>query len=138
MTVAFKIIGQSGNIADVTDNGEIIVSPIRPDSVKFVELAEPDTAYTFFPPIQGKSILVTGITAKADKQVSSTVDATVVVYAANNETTTTPTAVVYQDVMVEGDRIALTNLNLLVGEGCYINAKTTDDDVHMNIFCRYV
>lgn len=138
MAVSFKLIGQSGHNVDVTPNGELIVSPIRPDSVVFKELGEPNTAYNFFPPIQGKGILLTGITAKADKQVSSTVDATVIIYAATSDTSTTPEVIIYQDVMVEGDRIQLTDLNLLIAEGYYINAKTTDDDIHMNIFCRYV
>jgi len=46
--------------------------------------------------------------------------------------------VLYQDVMVEGDRIQFSDANILVSEGLFINAKTTDDDIHMNIMGYYI
>ena len=138
MSIPVRLQGSSGYEANTTSNKELITAPIRPDLVIFKELAEPNTAYNFYEPQQGKQMIVTGITAKADKQVSSTADATVIIYEATDATTTTVSKVIYQDVMVEGDRINLIGLNLLIAEGCFINAKTTDDDIHVNIFARYL
>jgi len=44
----------------------------------------------------------------------------------------------FQLAMVEGDLVVLTPLNIQVAEGAYINAKTTDDDIHMTIMGYYV
>lgn len=123
--------------AGVSSIGELIIAPYAYSDVVFNELAENDTAYSFYGPRAGFRFVITGITAKADKQVSTTVDATVVVYEATASDTTTVSKVLYQDVMVEGDRIALCGMNITVREGYWINAKTTDDDIHMNIMGFY-
>lgn len=75
---------------------------------------------------------------RADKQVSSTVDATVVIYEATTDSTTTVSKVLIQFAVVQGDIINPARLNLLVNEGRYVNAKTDDDDVHMTILGHYI
>ena len=43
-----------------------------------------------------------------------------------------------QDDMVRGDRAGFTGLNIAVAIGKYVNAKTSDDDIHMTITGYYI
>lgn len=127
----------NGRTAIVTDIGQLVTAPIKYDETKFLELAEPDTAYNFYPPKGGEQFVVTGVLFRADKQVSSTVDATVVIYEATTALTVTVSKVTIQFAVVQGDIINATPLNILINEGRYLSAKTTDDDVHMTIMGYY-
>ena len=129
--------GGNGIAAKVTASGQLVTAPLSFDETKFIELAEPNTAYSFYPPKPNCAFIITGFIAKADKQVSSTVDADVVIYEAATEGTTTASKVLFQVAMVEGDLIIPTPINILVSEGVYVNAKTTDDDIHMTVIGYY-
>ncbi len=128
----------NGRVATVTPIGQLVSAPFAYDDTVFRELAEPDTAYNFYPPKAGQQFVITGVLFRADKQVSSTVDATVVIYEATTAATTTVSKVLIQFAVVQGDIINPTALNLLVNEGRYVNAKTDDDDIHMTILGSYV
>ena len=123
--------------AKVTSFGQLVVAPISYNDVVFNELAEINTAYNFWEPQGGKQVVITVIDIVADKQVSSTVSADVIIYEASSPDTTTVDKVLYETAMVEGQQKSL-NVNLLVNKGKFVNAKTTDDDIHMNIFGYYI
>ena len=136
MTIKVQIVGDR-TTAQVSPSGELAVSPVRYSDTKFVELAVNDVIYNFYPPLPGKQFVITGITAKADKGVSSTVDAIVVIYEASTEDTATVDKILHSDAMVEGDRINLKP-NIIVNEGKFINATSSDTDIHMSIFGFYI
>lgn len=127
-----------GTKACVTSIGQVVTAPYAYDLTVFNELAEPDTAYNFYEPKQDQQFVITGFVAKADKQVSSTVDADVVIYEAEDADATTVTNTLFQVAMVEGDLVVVSPLNILVTEGVYVNGKTTDDDIHMTIMGYYI
>ena len=133
-------IGYPGNgvSAMVTDNGQLVVAPLSYDSTIFNELAEPNTAYSFYVPKAGKQFVITGIIAVADKQVSSSASADIVVYEAATDIDTTVDKVLFQDAMVQDQHRVVLPLNILVTKGKYVNAKTTDDDIHMTITGYYI
>lgn len=118
--------------------GQLSVAPYAYDDVVFKELAADNTAYNFFAPRVGRQFVMTGLVAKADKQVSTSVDAEVVVYEASAGDSTTADKVLFQVAMVEGDFMSLLPLNILVREGVFVNAKTSDDDIHMTIMGYYI
>lgn len=124
--------------ACVTKAGQLVTSSISYDDTKFIELATDATAYNFYPPKVGSKFVVTGIIAKADKQVSTSVDAEVVIYEASSATTTTADKVLFQTAMVSGDQLVVVPTNILVSEGVFLNAKTSDDDIHMTIMGYYI
>ena len=128
----------TGNRACVTNIGQVVTGAFSYDLTQFMELAEDDTAYNFYGPKAGEQFVITGIVAKADKQVSATVDAVVIVYEADESTDTTATRVLLEMAMVEGDLAIITPMNVLVNSGKFINGKTTDDDIHMTIMGYYV
>ena len=140
MTAPVNIIDGFGtrHKARVTKNGQLITAPFGYDDTSFRELAEINTAYNFYGPIPGKQFILTGIIAKADKQVSSTVDADFVVYEAAADDTVTASKILFQTAMVEGDFLQVVNLNIQTTEGVFINAKTTDDDFHVTITGYYI
>ncbi len=134
------IVDGSGNgrAAKVTSIGQLVTAPYAYDETEFRELAEPNTAYNFYKSKPGEQFVITGVLFRADKQVSSTVDATVVIYEATTDSTTTVSKISIQFAVVQGDIINATPLNILVNEGRYVNAKTTDDDMHMTIMGYYI
>jgi hypothetical protein len=130
--------GPDDTIANVNRLGQFVTAPLAYDEVVFKELAEPNVAYNFYKSQSGQRFVITGIRAKADRQVSTTVDADVVIYEASAEDTTTVDKVLHQEAMVRGEDATLLPMNVLVRAGKYVNAKTTDDDIHMTIMGYYV
>jgi hypothetical protein len=130
--------GGNGVKVRVTSIGQLVTAPASYDETAFRELAVDDTAYNFYGARAGQQFVVTGVLFRADKQVSSTVDAIVVIYEATTDSTITVSKVLIQFAVVQGDIISATPLNILVTEGRYVNAKTTDDDIHMTIMGYYV
>lgn len=128
----------TGTLAGITSIGQQVVSPYAYDETVFKELAEVTTAYNFYKSKSGQQFVITGINAKADRQVSTTDDADVVIYEADSETSLTVDKVLFQEAMVRGEKASLFPLNILVNKGKFVNAKTTDDDIHMTITGYYV
>ena len=122
----------------VTSIGQLVVSNYAYDLTKFNELAEPDTAYNFYKPRAGQQFVITGIRAKADRQVSTTVDAEVIIYEANSNDTITAMKILHEEAMVRGESVTLLPSNILVSQGSFVNAKTTDDDIFMTIMGYYI
>ena len=138
MAMPVYIKGRRGKwIADVTPLGQLVTAPLAYDETEFRELAEPNVAYNFYKSKVGQQFVITGIRAKADRQVSATVDADVVIYEASAQDTTTVDKVLHQEAMIRGEDMTLP-MNVLVAAGKFVNAKTTDDDIHMTIFGFYI
>ncbi len=130
--------GGKGDIANVTPGGEFVVAPLAYDETEFKELAEDDTAYNFYGPKARQQFVLTGLLAYADKQVSGVTNATVIVYEATSEDTTTVDKVLLQFELGQNQSLPLPGLHILVNSGVWINAKTDDDDVHMTLFGYYI
>ena len=122
----------------VTDSGELVVAPLSYSTPQFQELDLINTAYNFFKPLPNKHFVITGFNLKADRGVSNSADATVIVYEASSFDTTTVDKVIFQEAMVGGERTGYTQMNVYVNPGKWINAKTTDDDIHATIAGYYV
>jgi len=127
----------NGIRARVTKAGELVVAPFTYDETEFRELAEDDTAYNFYEPKPKHFFVITGFNMKADRDVSQTIDAEVIIYEATSKTETTVSKVLFQEAMVRGERTSLTT-HIRVNSGVWINAKTSDDDIHMTIMGYYI
>ncbi len=137
MAIAVQLVGRDNRAAEVTPLGQLVVAARAYDEVVFKELAEDDTAYNFYAPKPGQQFVITLLRAKADRDVSPTVDAAVVIYEADTDSTTTVDKVLHQEAMIKGESVTLS-MNLLVTAGKFVNAKTTDDDIHMTVMGYYV
>lgn len=139
MSLPVSIVGTLTRFAaKVSSIGQLIVAPIAYDETQYMELAADNTAYNFYEPRVGKQFVISGIRARADRDVSTTVDAVVIIYEATAIDTTTVEKTLHQENLVRSESILLLPTNILVNEGKYINAKTTDDDIHMTIFGYYI
>jgi hypothetical protein len=130
--------GPTNRVARVTPLGQLVTAPFGYDETVFKELATANTAYNFYQPKSGQQFVITGIRAKADRDVSNTADAEVVIYEAGSDSATAVDKTLHQEAMIRGESITLIPVNILVAAGKYVNAKTTDDDIHMTIFGYYV
>ena len=124
--------------ARVTEIGELVTAPFAYDVSKFNTLGTDGAAVNFYPPISGKQFVIKGMVIFADKDVSDADDTVIVVYEATSSTETTVDKIILQFGMGRLTVLALLPLNLLVREGKFINAKTGDDDMHLNIMGHYI
>ena len=139
MAVKFSIEGgDSGRVAKVNDDGALAVGPASYNEVKFNELAVTGTAYNFYGPKPGKQFVIMAIFAYGDKQVATATNATVEIYEAPSTASTTVDKIIMKFEIGQNEFHPFTGLSLLVSAGKWINAKTDDDDVHMNILGYYV
>ena len=142
MSLVSEIAGSNGSgattKAKVSGSGELVVAPLHYSESVFQELGVINTAYNFFLPKAHKQFVITGFSLKADRDVSQSADATVIIYEASAIDSLTVDKTLFQDAMIRGERTGYTNVNQLVNEGKFINAKTTDDDIHVTIFGYYI
>lgn len=131
-------IEQDGNLAKVTKSGELVVTPLHYDKTSFNTLDAINTGYNFYRPLSKKQFVITGILAFADKDVNDTTDTIIVIYEAGDSDTTTVDEVLLQFGMGKLTVITATPLHILVRPGKFVNAKTGDDDIHLNIMGYYI
>ncbi len=81
----------------------------------------------------GFQFVITGIFLVADKEVAANASATVVIYEASADNTTTEDRVLFETAIIQDQIQSLPAMNVIVNHGKYVNAKTTDDDIHMTI-----
>jgi hypothetical protein len=137
MSTPVEIIGEK-NKAVVSKIGQLITSPYTYDTTKFLELDATGTAFNFYTPKVGLQFVISGFRGKAARSVSTTVDADIVIYESDADDSTTELRIIYQDALIRGEDFNIFPANILVSEGNYVNAKTTDASIYMNIFGYYI
>ncbi len=124
------------NAVDVSRIGQMTVGAYAYDEVVALTLDVAGTGYNFFKPRVGFRFVITGILLTADKNVST--DALVDVYEGTTETDTViGKGILHAEILKNGTR-DITGLNILVGEGKWVNGKTDDDDIFVTIMGYYI
>lgn len=113
----------------VTKSGQLVTSPIEYSAPVSLNLDTVDTAFNFITPEHGKSIVITDIIASADKIVSGTTPADIVIYESDSATSLTELAVIVRPQLTRANNFILTGLNLITPNGVWINAKSSDNNV---------
>jgi len=124
--------------ACVTSVGQLVVSSFAYDDTVFKELSSDDTAFNFYDPKAGEQFVITGIRIKADRFVSNTVDADVIVYEASTDETITVDKILFQEALIRGEAATLIPINILVNEGKFINAKSSDSSIFITIMGYFI
>jgi hypothetical protein len=134
------VISHDGTPVKVTPSGELVVAPLEYSKAKFLFLNVVDTAFNFYTPEPNSQFVITGFNMKADRNVSQTTDASVIIYEGDSDTDTTAAEadILFQEAMIRGERTGYTNTNLLVSEGRWVNAKTTDANIPLTIMGYYI
>ena len=138
MATPVRLHGRNGLIAKVTASGELVVAPLSYSESVFKNVNAINTAFNFYEPSPRHQFVITGFNIKADRNVSNTVDADVIIYEADSIDTTTESSVLFQEAMIRGERTGYTNTNILVSPGKWVNAKTTDAIIKMTIFGYFI
>lgn len=122
--------------AQVTHNGELVVAPIAPNASQHHKMDTINTAYNFAPIVAGKKMVLQNILVYGNKNVGVN-DATVTIYTANSPTSTTPIETILEFEVPEKQSRDIIGLNLEIGEGLHLNAKTDDNDVFLTMMGYY-
>lgn len=133
-----RLMGNGSQQVQINEAGELLISDGPYDLAMFNELAAPNTAYNFFGPKGREQFVITGFLIYGDKQVSSSTNATVVIYESDQPDSTTESRVLVQVEVGQNQSIPFPNIRILCDKGVYLNGKTDDDDIHMTIFGHYV
>lgn len=113
----------------------MVVGKAAFENIAFAEVNSTNTAFNLYFPDLGLQHVITGIRLKANRDVSNTTDASVVVYEASSLTSTIEDKVLYETALVRGEFDAMPpGVELLVNEGKFINVKTTDASIFANVF----
>ena len=127
----------SGAEAQVTTRNQLVVSSIDFSVFYPVVLSVINTGFEIVPPIAGKIFIITTIEMYADKSVGAS-DASVQIYESDDTAVTTVVNSVFNtEVPKVNDRV-LTGLNIQVSAGKFLNAKTNDNNIYLNVAGYYV
>jgi len=126
------------NRAAITSRGALVVAPYAYDESEFNLLGTAGTGVTFYKPVADKRFVITGILAAGDLSISANALATVVVFEATSENSSTSTKDRLQFGITRLQVETISPLNILIKEGVFLNAKTDDDNVFMTIMGYFV
>ncbi len=133
-----QIVGPNGKSAQVLRNGQLVIAPLEQNLAEFNELGTVDAGVTFYKPRSGQQFIITNIFVFGDKQVSSNSNATVEVFESLSENSATVDKTLLKFEISQNQFQPYNNVNILVNPDVFINAKTDDDDIHMNILGYYI
>jgi len=133
MTVPSSLVdASSGNRAEITRYGQLVVAPVDYSSSISTQLLSANTAYNLLHPAMGQGIVVTDIIITGARSVGAN-GAEVAIYASEVEDTLVADLDILTVDIIKQTVTPLIGLNLLVPEGLFINAKTDDDDVYITL-----
>jgi len=133
----FRIFGET-RAAKVTSDGELVVAPIAYDSAVSVELGVDNQVYNLHSPFPQRRLVITGIFAFGDKQVNGSTNASVEIYEATSDEDAVVAKTIFDFEIGQNMSRSFNPLNIVVTEGRYINARTSDDDVHLTVTGHYI
>ncbi|MCK5643049.1 MAG: hypothetical protein KAJ19_19735 [Gammaproteobacteria bacterium] len=132
------IDSKTGQTAKVSRFGQLIVAPIDYSTPIERDLDVIDTAFNFVEPLEGHSIVVTDIIVTGGADVNPITAADVNIYQADAVDSIAPNPTIIRPQVVKSSNFPLTGLNILIPEGKWINAKTSDVTVLLTIACYRV
>ena len=121
----------------VTERNQLVIAPLDFSVLYHVKAEVVNTAYNLIPPLTGKRFVITELVLYANKSVGVS-DATVIIYEALSPTTITEHLVIFTQEMVKQTTLVMTGLNIIIEEGIWLNVKTDDDDIFVNMAGYYV
>lgn len=130
--------GRDGDIAKVTKTGELVVGPIAYNDSFFRALAVNDQVYNFLGPRPDKRFVIHSLGGRAGFGVSTTQDATLIIYEGASSGASTVDKVLYEDLVLRASVIAIAGVNILVNPGVWVNAKIDDAPFSLTLWGYYI
>ena len=138
MSLPVKIVGRKGKAVDVAGSGHLVVGEHAFNETIAKNLSSINISFNFYKPKAQKQFIIKGIVAKANKDVSTSTDADLVIYEGTSAATTTVDKTLFQAAMTKHDSLILLPLNIIVNEGLFINAKTDDASIFITIMGYFI
>lgn len=142
MTLPIEIRGHNGTggvSAEVTQRGQLITAPIQYSKPFTVSVDADNVAFNLVFPKTDKFFVVTDIILTGTKAIDNVVDATVVIYEADSETSTDELNILFQAAVARSATIPLTGLNVITEYNTkYINIKSTDTVIEVTLMGYYL
>lgn len=139
MTLGVEIKDDDSDLrARVTKYGQLVTAPLAFSNPVAKSLDVINTAFNFVEPQPGQSIIITDILTSADKNVSATDPANVIIYESDGIASLTNLRTLVQPQLIKSGNYLAIGLNLIVGEGRWINATTDDNNILLTILYYYV
>lgn len=136
MSLTVYLKGANGKLAEITDSGEVVTAPLHYSDPVFNLLDVNDQVYNFFRPKGGMQLIITGITASANRNV--TTQTQVDIYEATSDTSGTISKQIRSIDIAKLERSNEQGLNEIIRQGAFVNAKCDDDDVLLTISGYYI
>jgi len=134
MATPVNIIGsRNSNRAKVTKFGQLVTAPLQYSTPVSVELDVINTAFNLLTPASGQSVVITDIIVSADRNVSTTTPANIVIYQALEADLLLPDKTIVRPQLVRSGNASYIGLNMIVDEGKWVNARTDDVGVLVTI-----
>ena len=114
--------GETSNRVKVTKQNQLVVGSLEFSVPVQQDLNIIDTAFNFFEPQTGKTLIITDIVINATKSISVN-GSTVEIFEANAADSTTATVDTFKFDIARQQVIVMTGLNLMGTEGRFLNAK---------------
>jgi hypothetical protein len=124
--------------ACVTNNGILATGPLNFDETFFNDMDTINTAYNFYEPIDNKQFLIRGVFAFATRDVNDNSSTIIDIYEADTPTQTSIDKTLLQFGMGSLTTASFSPLNIVVNKGKFVNAKTDDNSILMNITGYYI
>jgi len=121
----------------VTSRSQLVVAPIEYNEVSFQSLAVNDQVYNFYKPRSKKQFVITGMVITGGFNLGNQL-ITVEFFEANSITSTVVDKVILTIFATKGNEASYSDLNLLINEGKFINGRSDDAEVGVNILGYYV
>lgn len=123
---------ESGILAKVSDQGELITRILKFGEGKFQALDTINTAFNFFAAKAHQRFVITGVIINTNKDIG--VDgATIDIYEASSTSSTTIDKQLFKIIILKNDTFAIPNVLLAVTEGKFVNGKTDDAVVNITV-----
>ena len=132
------VSGDCVRYVNISRQGGLKTVPLEFDQAKFQSLSVDDQAFNFFGPTAHKQFVVRGAVVFGNRDIADNSDTIIVIYEADSATSTTVDKVLIQFGLGRLTALSIVPLNLLVSEGVFVNAKTTDNTVNMTIMGFFV
>jgi uncharacterized protein (UPF0333 family) len=125
--------GDRGNIVQVNNDGELIVGRKKRDKFYNAATATNNVAVNVVEPKSGQKFIITGIYIDGDRSIGANGAVTDIFENTTGPTNATVNTQILQVEVPKQDDRAYPGLNIEVAEGSWVNIKSDDVIVRVNI-----
>ena len=137
MPLPVQLVTGEGKSLASNESAELLAG-LPYDLTSFKEMSATGTAYNFYPPKGSLQFCITGLLVFANKDVSDASDTIIEIYETGAADSTTVDRPLLKFGMGKLTVLPYNGFRIMVNEGVYINAKTDDATIFLNILGVFI